>query len=126
MTKPRIDKLAPDKRRGIAIVLFSISASLLLLAILPSTAPIEFIRLLAVGWTTYLQRVTPQISFNREIAFDAALALALATFGLHRILRFWQQRQSNETSAENDAALKPWKFRWTLKIIAMVLLMFAT
>jgi hypothetical protein len=80
--------------------------------------PFDFVGLLLFGWIAYLGRVLPQITFNWEIAFDAAVALALALFGLHRILAWWAKRGEN--------ARAKWRFGNTLKIGVMVLLLFAT
>ena len=79
--------------------------------------PLELGKLLLLGWIHYLAEVIPRITFNAEIALDALGALGLATAGLHRILR-WVRRQ-HAPSAE-------WRFAWTAKITAMVLLLFAT
>ena len=80
--------------------------------------PLEFILLLFFGWISYLQRVVPQVTFNAEIAFDAAVLLALAIFGLHCVLRWWRKQQPDSPGQ--------WRVAWTLKITAMVLLLFAT
>ena len=79
--------------------------------------PIDFAGLLLFGWIAFLGRVLPQITFNLEIAFDAAIALALALFGLHRILCWWIKQRGDESAK--------WRFGWTLKISVMVLLLFA-
>jgi hypothetical protein len=74
--------------------------------------------LLLFGWFDYLVQVLPRVRFNTEIALDAVIALALAIFGLHQILRWWKKKQ------HGDAAV--WRFGWTTKITAMALLLFAT
>jgi hypothetical protein len=66
----------------------------------------------------YLQHVLPEISFDREIATDAAIALALGVFGLHRILRTCVKRSDDESVQ--------WRLGWTMKIAVMVLLLFGT
>lgn len=79
--------------------------------------PLQFVGVMLFGWIAYLGRVLPQITFNREIALDAAVALVLAVFGLHRMFSWW-------TTQRREGA--KWRFRWTLQIAAMVLLLFAT
>ena len=49
----------------------------------------EFGALLFFGWVNYLREVLPRVVFNREIAGEGLLALGLAIFGLHRVLRWW-------------------------------------
>lgn len=82
------------------------------------TLPFQFVGLLLFGWVGFLGRALPQITFNWEIAFDAAVAMGLAVFGLHRILCWWAKQQGDETAK--------WRLGWTLKITVMVLLLFAT
>ncbi len=77
----------------------------------------EFLGTLSLGWASYLMRVVPRIRFNAEIAFGSLIALSLATFGLHRMMRWWRGARG---TAEK------WRAGWTLKITAMVLLLFAT
>jgi len=89
----------------------------LLLAIF-AFLPFQLAGLILFGWVAYLGRVIPQITFNPEIAFDAAVALALALFGLHRILCWWAKQRGDESAK--------WRFTWTLKISVMALLLFAT
>ena len=74
--------------------------------------------LLLFGWFDYLREVLPRVRFNAEIAFDAVIALALAIFGLHRILLWWAKKQHGETAV--------WRFGWTTRVTAMALLLFAT
>lgn len=80
--------------------------------------PVQFAGLLLFGWVAYLGRVLPEITFNREIALDGAVALALALFGFHRILDWWTKQSGNESPK--------WRFGWTVKITVMALLLFAT
>lgn len=81
--------------------------------------PFQLAGLLLFGWARFLFRVLPQITLNWEIAFDAVVALSLALFGLHRILCWWSKHGGAGSAS-------PWRFVWTLKISAMVLLLFAT
>jgi len=97
--------------------LFALLAILLvLIGYIP--IPVQFAGLLLFGWIAYLARVLPEITFNREIAIDGALALALALFGLHRILFWWTKQRGSESPK--------WHFGWTVKITVMALLLFGT
>lgn len=80
--------------------------------------PLQLAFLLLFGWIAYLGRVVPHMTVNPEIAIEAVMALALALYGLHRILCWWTKQRGGEPT--------PWRFGWTLKITAMVLLLFAT
>ena len=101
-------------RRLLRILVASVLGTLLL-GVFP--LPFDFLGALSLGWVSYLMRVVPRIQFNAEIAFGSLIALSLATFGLHRIMRWWRVAQG---SAEK------WRAGWTLKITAMLLLLFAT
>lgn len=96
---------------------FFVLFSLLVVLTFFGAIPFQLVGLLLFGWVAFLGRTIPQLTFNWEIAFDAAVALALALFGLHRILCWW-------TKQRGDEAMK-WRFGWTAKITVMVLLLFA-
>ena len=106
----------PNRRlRRLVWILVACIVGTALLGTLP--ASFEFLTALSLGWVSYLTGVAPRIQFNAEIAFGSLIALSLATFGLHRIMRWWRVAQG---SAEK------WRAGWTLKITAMLLLLFAT
>ena len=94
-------------RRLLRILVASVLGTLLL-GVFP--LPFDFLGALSLGWVSYLMRVVPRIQFNAEIAFGSLIALSLATFGLHRIMRWWRIAQG---SAEK------WRAGWTLKITAI-------
>jgi hypothetical protein len=98
---------------GVFLVLFG----LLVMEAFFGMIPFELLGLLLFGWVAFLGRTIPQITFNWEIALDAAVALALALFGLHRIFCWWTKQRGEETAK--------WRFGWTAKITVMVLLLFA-
>lgn len=77
----------------------------------------DFIFTLLFGWWKYLAHVVPRMRFNLEIALCSVVALVLATIGLHRILRSWRR-------ARGDGGR--WRAGWTIRLTAMLLLMFAT
>lgn len=106
----------PNRRlRRLVWILVACIVGTSFLGMLP--ASFEFVTALSLGWVSYLTGVAPRIRFNAEIAFGSLIALTLATFGLHRIMRWWRGAQG---SAEK------WHAGWTLKITAMLLLLFAT
>jgi hypothetical protein len=73
---------------------------------------------LLFGWIFYFGKVLPHMAFNVGFAIDAVVALALALFGLHRVLCWWHGQVGKKET--------PWRFGWTAKITAMVLLLFGT
>lgn len=73
---------------------------------------------LLFGWIFYLGKVLPHMAFNVGFAIDAVVALALALFGLHRVLCWWHGQVGRKET--------PWRLGWTAKITAMVLLLFGT
>jgi hypothetical protein len=110
------------KVRWVKVTLWTLLIAFVALAVLGIPLGrlfVEFIGLLLLGWLLFLSRVLPQITLNWEIAFNAGVALGLALFGLHRILCWWRKRS-------DELAASPWRFAWTVKISAMVLLLFAT
>lgn len=112
--------MIPKPTRILAIVLWTLLAVFVFLFItaVSGTLLFQFAGLLLFGWIKFLSRVLPQVTLNWEIAINAIVALGLALFGLHRILRWWQGREGDPASV--------WRFAWTVKISAMVLLLFAT
>jgi hypothetical protein len=90
---------------------------LLFVLVFLGTIPFQLVGLLLFGWFTFLGRTIPQLTFNWEIALDATVALALALFGLHRILCWWVKQRGEDVAK--------WRFGWTAKITVMVLLLFA-
>lgn len=98
----------------------------------------EFGALLFFGWVNYLREVLPRVVFNREIAGEGLLALGLAIFGLHRVLRWWACETgvhpvgpavippADSGTEPPPIGATPWRLAWTIKITAAVLLLFAT
>jgi hypothetical protein len=111
MTKDRSKSLRRLCKTGFVFLIVFPLAMLIL-----GELPFELAGHLLFGWITYLGGVLPRISFNDEIFVDFAVTLILATVGLHRLLGWWAR--SRECAQ--------WQYRSTLKIVLMVLLLFAT
>jgi hypothetical protein len=107
-------------RRSVRITVYTLFVLLIVAVLLPGllNLPIQFAGLLLFGWVSYARSVLPRVSFNPEIAANAIITLALATAGLHRALVWWGRKQSGQSTR--------WRFVSTLKIVTMVLLLFAT
>lgn len=73
---------------------------------------------LLFGWSSYVPRVLSRVQLSWSGLRTAMFCLTLVTAGLHGFLR-WLVREMKGASAG-------WKARWTLTIVAVVVLMFAS
>jgi prepilin-type processing-associated H-X9-DG protein len=89
----------------------------LLAALLPLDVPMA----LYFGWIAFLARVRQRMEVHGTGLAVAGAALALFTAGVHWMARSWRQ----QLSSTSDRDERPWKLRWSLAIVAVVLLAFA-
>jgi hypothetical protein len=75
---------------------------------------------LLVGWVPFLGRVLPQISVNWPSVAVGLVALALFAAGVHAV----GSTGGSKRAGEHPAAPR-WRFRWTVSIVALVILLFA-
>ena len=105
-------------RTGRRVLLFvGIPIGLLLLLFIVGGAPwlLAAAFHLVVGWTTHAGKVLPQVTFNGSGVGMLALSIALAAWIGHRFCRWlWQGTGHQE----------PWRLRWTISGLGVVLLMF--
>jgi hypothetical protein len=85
--------------------------------------PIELVLQLVAGWVLFLVRVVPQLHVNVAGVIGVVICLAALAFGLQRFLQWWH-RQAGHVDEGKPAATRPWRFRWTLSVLAVVVLMF--
>lgn len=79
--------------------------------------PWEILWDLATGWVFYLIRVLPQLRADLGTTGTAMVCFFALPLGLHLFLSwFWRARPDSTGSA--------WPFRWTIVILAVVMLMF--
>lgn len=85
---------------------------------------------LVTGWASFLSRVLPVVVVDRFSLGVAGVSLIGLTFGLHRFCD-WLHREIRTRKAahqteprEEDGAIQTWRFRSTLSILGIVLLMF--
>lgn len=78
---------------------------------------------LAVGWWSYLARVVPQVTVSGEGVLTGLLGLLLFTIGLHLFLR-WFHGEILRAGGTISPSVVRWKPRWTVSMVAVVLLMF--
>lgn len=83
-------------------------------ALLFALSPI--VRLLVFGWILFLWRVVPDIEMNWAVAGIGAVSFAGVVFLTHH-LATWIRRQQPESN-------HPWRFRSSLSIAALVVVMF--
>lgn len=92
--------------------------ALFLFACLGCVFPLDFLANLTVGWGFYLWRVVPRIRVDWSVFALASVYLALFTGGLHALLA-WFYAETGEVAPK-----RRWTPRWTLSIVASVVLMF--
>ncbi len=85
---------------------------------------------LVTGWASFLSRVLPVVVVDRFSLGVAGVCLIGLTFGLHRFFD-WLHREIRTRKAaqrigspEEQVAIQPWRFRSTLSILGIVMLMF--
>lgn len=94
----------------------------LLLACMGCIIVPEFFFHLAFGWVLFLIRVIPEIQVNLGSVLSAIVCLGGLGFGLHYFLR-WSYSQRQSLGVESPAP-RQWQLRWTLSLLAVVVLMF--
>ena len=103
-------------RRGAKITAWILGV-LLLLILLPGYPPLfAGLICLVAGWITYLAQVGPRIAVSWEGVGLLAVCLALATAVGHGFCRWLWQGTGHEG---------PWRPRWTISGLAVIVLMFA-
>jgi prepilin-type processing-associated H-X9-DG protein len=85
--------------------------------------PGVFLWNLLVGWVYFIGRVFPEIQINVAGVLTALVCLSALTGGLHLLLR-WCYQQSGSASAAMEPAGRTWPWRWTIAILAIVVLAF--
>ncbi len=95
---------------------------ILLLFCLGCLFPLDFLFALIAGWVFYLIRVVPQITWNWSGFITALVCLIALAFGLQWFLGwFYKQWQSKI----GNSSPRSWSWAWTMRVLAMVVLMFA-
>ncbi len=92
-----------------------------IVALLILLALSEPARALLFGWVFFLWRVLPRMKVNWGTIAVSGTALALFAGGVHWIACGWFRRKYPEAIE----AGKKWKMRWSLAVVAGVILMFA-
>jgi prepilin-type processing-associated H-X9-DG protein len=83
--------------------------------------PFDFAFFMIAGWIFYLVRVVPQITLNWSGILTAVVCLAALAFGLQRFLAWFYKQMP---ARQENAVARIWSWRWTLRILAIVVLMF--
>lgn len=77
----------------------------------------EVPRWLAFGWIWFLAVVLPAVTVDWGVVAVGAAALLLFTGGVHWLAWAWRRAASGRP---------PWRFRWTLRVVALTFLLFAS
>lgn len=75
--------------------------------------------LLAVGWIVFLNDVLPDVTFRWEALVETGVVVTVLGLGSHLFLS-WLWRQSRTAEAQAS----PWPARWSLSLLAMLVLLF--
>ena len=84
--------------------------------------PFDFLIALVAGWAFYLVRVVPQITWNWSGLLTALICLVALGFALQWFFRWYYQQLQIKRGITNPGE---WSWGWTLRILGMVVLMFA-
>jgi hypothetical protein len=76
--------------------------------------PFEAVFYLILGWGFFLARVLPQITMSADGILTGVIGLVGFVLGLHLLLRWFAGTQD-----------RPWQWRWTCGLAALVVVMFA-
>jgi len=82
----------------------------------------EVARALCFGWVSFLIYVLPRVTVDWLGVAVGCTALLLFAAGVHAIGRRWGPRPTGESGSD----VRRWRFRWSLAIVAVVFLLFAT
>jgi hypothetical protein len=86
-------------------------------------APFDFALNIVFGWILYLMRVLPQVRFDLGVVATAAICLPLFVVGGHSFLRWLSASIVGEDLPEPVRG-RIWKWRWTVSLVVLVLMMF--
>jgi prepilin-type processing-associated H-X9-DG protein len=78
---------------------------------------------LAFGWVFFLARVVPQMAIDWKSIVTGVICLVALAVGLHWFL-VWTAARSPHPGRAEGATVPYWRPRWTLMLLAVVVLMF--
>lgn len=127
---------------SVSILLFGVG--LLFLTCLGLVFPLQFVLTMATGWLTFLYRVAPRMEVDAGAIVLGCSAFGLFVLGLHVLLRYlfssYNRRDvASLASTQDNWGLgpggpdesvsagpehQPWRWRWTISVASIVLLMF--
>jgi hypothetical protein len=77
---------------------------------------------LVLGWVFFLGRTLPRLTVNWAGVATAAVCLVAGGVGLHFFARWLYQAKAGQE--ETEAVARRWRPRWTVAVVAVVVLMF--
>jgi hypothetical protein len=90
----------------------------ILLGVVGASAELQALGALTFGWWSYVARVAPRVTVSTTGMATAGICLVLFTAGLHGFLR-WLHRETRGGDLR-------WKPRWTLSVVGVIVVMFAS
>jgi hypothetical protein len=103
---------------GIAIALLILAVALCLLAFAIS---VDSVGILLFGWAYYVADAAPKVKLDWASIAVGAIALFLLGVGVHLAGRAFQNWRIREYRA-----VQPWRFRWTIGAIMVLVLLFSS
>jgi prepilin-type processing-associated H-X9-DG protein len=103
--------------------LFGVTIVLVALACLGFALPVDFGFALLAGWAFYLARTLPEVRVAPSGALTAMVCLVFLVVGLQYFLA-WLHREIRPPSGDLPARHSRWKWRWTLYLVAGVIVLF--
>jgi prepilin-type processing-associated H-X9-DG protein len=104
--------------------LLVVTIGLVILCCMGLLAPVDFFVAVTFGWIWYLARTIPEIQIARSGLATAAVCLILLVVGLQYFLG-WLYRELRNPDSDPKAGDSRWKWRWTLGLVAGVILLFS-
>lgn len=86
--------------------------------------PLEFVSALLLGWVRFLVRTVPEMSLSVSGSIAAWVCLLLIIVATHRLCGWLFRHNQNGKIQSSAAAPRRWHWRWTLALVALVMLMF--
>jgi hypothetical protein len=84
----------------------------------------QWFNVLVSGWLTYARDILPRITVSPGPVISAGVYLIAFTVGVHFLLR-WLYRETGSGEPNRATRRGPWRWRWTLSGVCVVILMFA-
>ncbi|HZH78464.1 MAG TPA: hypothetical protein VEY88_20715, partial [Archangium sp.] len=76
--------------------------------------------MLVAGWSAFIGRVLPEVTFRWSAIAETVLVAGILGVGTHLFLRqLWRQLRPETAEAS------PWQVRWSVSLVALLVLLFS-